>query len=68
MNWIGTNGKKGLKNMILKEVILGAVRRNSFTAKATDGEIEKFAIRWLQLAPDRWRQKGQGRETQEDVE
>ena len=30
-----------------------AVRRNTSTSKATDGETEKVIIRWLQLAPSR---------------
>lgn len=53
VNWRGANGKQAFEPLALKGILLSAVRRNSLTSDATDGEIERYAKRWLQLATDR---------------
>ncbi|XP_062865586.1 uncharacterized protein LOC134328420 [Trichomycterus rosablanca] len=53
INWRGANNKQKMESLIIKKVILSAVRQNSFCSKAVDEEIEKYIKRWLQLAGDR---------------
>ncbi|KAL7845649.1 hypothetical protein AOLI_G00238410 [Acnodon oligacanthus] len=53
LNWRGINGKAGFQNLLLKEVIIGAVRRNSGTSKATVQETEMWIKRWQHLSKDR---------------
>nr|XP_055049605.1 uncharacterized protein LOC129435180 [Misgurnus anguillicaudatus]XP_055049606.1 uncharacterized protein LOC129435180 [Misgurnus anguillicaudatus] len=53
MNWRGVNGKIGVQCLVVKEVVIGAVRQNPFTGKASDKDIEFNIIKWLHLAGDR---------------
>lgn len=53
INWRGVNGKSAFEPLGIKDVVLRAVRRNQATADASDGDIEAYIKRWLQLAPDR---------------
>ncbi|XP_072554361.1 uncharacterized protein [Paramormyrops kingsleyae] len=53
INMRGINGKIGFQRLMLKEVVIAAVRKNSLTRTATDQEAEKDIQKWLQLAPDR---------------
>ena len=43
----------GPTSFAIQRLFNGAVGKNTFTSKATDGETENFVIRWLELAPDR---------------
>uniref|UniRef100_A0A9J8AGW5 DUF4806 domain-containing protein n=1 Tax=Cyprinus carpio carpio TaxID=630221 RepID=A0A9J8AGW5_CYPCA len=53
MNWRGVNGKIGVQRLVVKEVIIGAVRQNPLTEKASNKDIEFNIIKWLHLAGDR---------------
>ncbi|KAG1930482.1 hypothetical protein F2P79_022248 [Pimephales promelas] len=53
MNWRGVNGKIGVHSLVLKEVVIGAVRQNPLTGKASNKDIEFNIIKWLHLAGDR---------------
>ncbi|XP_058627536.1 uncharacterized protein LOC131537870 isoform X2 [Onychostoma macrolepis] len=53
INWSGANRKPAFKGLILKCVVLDAVRRNALTKDSTEKEIELLITRWLQLASDR---------------
>ncbi|XP_028441831.1 uncharacterized protein LOC114560568 [Perca flavescens] len=53
INWSGANRKPAFKGLILKSVVLDAVRRNALTKDSTEKEIELLITRWLQLASDR---------------
>ncbi|XP_062373408.1 uncharacterized protein LOC134061671 [Sardina pilchardus] len=53
MNWSGANQKPAFKRLILKSVVLDAVRRNALTKESSEKEIEVLITRWLQLASDR---------------
>ncbi|KAK6310762.1 hypothetical protein J4Q44_G00188170 [Coregonus suidteri] len=53
MNWRGANGQQAFERLALKGIVLSAVCRNHHSTKASDGEIEKYIKRWMQLASDR---------------
>ncbi|XP_052458993.1 uncharacterized protein LOC128017589 isoform X2 [Carassius gibelio] len=53
LNWRGVNGKTSVATLQLREVVIGAVRRNPITANAAEMEVEGTIRRWLQLAADR---------------
>ncbi|XP_073711069.1 uncharacterized protein [Misgurnus anguillicaudatus] len=53
MNWRGVNGKVCFQRLVLKEVVIGAVRQNPQTRASTQKEIELTIIKWLHLAGDR---------------
>ncbi|XP_060745416.1 uncharacterized protein LOC132858889 [Tachysurus vachellii] len=53
MNWRGVNGKIGVQRLVITEVVIGAVRQNPLSAKASNKEIETNIIKWLHLAGDR---------------
>ncbi|XDV31521.1 hypothetical protein PO909_002512 [Leuciscus waleckii] len=53
MNWRGVNNKIGVQSLVLKEVVIGAVRQNPLTGKASNKDIEFNIIKWLHLAGDR---------------
>ncbi|KAG5269538.1 hypothetical protein AALO_G00203130 [Alosa alosa] len=53
INWSGANQKPAFKRLILKSVVVDAVRRNVLTKDSSEKEIELLITRWLQLACDR---------------
>ncbi|KAK2905492.1 hypothetical protein Q8A67_007291 [Cirrhinus molitorella] len=53
INWRGVNGKISLAGLQIKDVLVGAVRKNVFSSRATNSEIENVMKRWLHLASDR---------------
>ncbi|XP_039620665.1 uncharacterized protein LOC120536406 isoform X2 [Polypterus senegalus] len=53
INWKGVNEKRAFGQMATKTLIMRAVRKSHMAAKATDVEINEFAIRWFSLASDR---------------
>ncbi|KAK2850382.1 hypothetical protein Q7C36_009165 [Tachysurus vachellii] len=53
MNWRGVNGKIGVQRLVITEVVIGAVRQNPLSAKASNKDIETNIIKWLHLAGDR---------------
>ncbi|KAE8594738.1 hypothetical protein XENTR_v10019776 [Xenopus tropicalis] len=53
INWKGVNGKKCFKEMLRRSLLIRAVRKNQSSTNAADSEIDSYAIRWFNLAPDR---------------
>eukprot|EP00079_Xenopus_tropicalis_P024777 XP_012817764.1 PREDICTED: uncharacterized protein LOC100486038 [Xenopus tropicalis] len=53
INWKGVNGKKCFKEMLTRSLLIRAVRKNQSSTNAADSEIDSYAIRWFNLAPDR---------------
>ncbi|XP_039626027.1 uncharacterized protein LOC120539711 [Polypterus senegalus] len=51
INWKGVNEKWAFSQMATK-TLMRAVRQSQVAAKATDVDINKFAIRWFNLASD----------------
>ncbi|XP_063390517.1 uncharacterized protein LOC134676163 isoform X7 [Cydia fagiglandana] len=52
-NWTGKNNKFSLKQLLLTEVIINAVRRNKLSENAKDIEITKALTNWFRFAKDR---------------
>ncbi|XP_073669954.1 uncharacterized protein [Paramisgurnus dabryanus] len=53
INWKGMNNKRKFSEMATKAIMTRAVRKNRMSDKATDTEINHYAIRWFNLACDR---------------
>ncbi|XP_031747851.1 uncharacterized protein LOC116406900 isoform X3 [Xenopus tropicalis] len=53
INWKGVNGKKCFKEMLTRSLLIRAIRKNQSSTNAADSEIDSYAIRWFNLAPDR---------------
>ncbi|XP_067309541.1 serine/arginine repetitive matrix protein 2-like [Pseudorasbora parva] len=53
INMRGINGKIGFQRLLLRDVVIAAVRRNRLTSAATEKDIDSTIKRWLYLAPDR---------------
>ncbi|KAG1958986.1 hypothetical protein F2P79_006885 [Pimephales promelas] len=53
INWKGMNNKKKFSEMATKAIMARAVRKNRTSDKATDTEMNHYAIRWFNLACDR---------------
>ncbi|KAL7377303.1 hypothetical protein ABVT39_025341 [Epinephelus coioides] len=53
MNWRGVNDKISLQRLVLKTIIIDAVRRNPVTGSVSDKDVEVMMVKWLHLAGDR---------------
>ncbi|KAL2076323.1 hypothetical protein ACEWY4_028075 [Coilia grayii] len=53
VSWRGINGKTSFEKLVLKAVVIDAVRRNPACAAATDAEITAAIKRWFYWAKDR---------------
>ncbi|XP_052470032.1 uncharacterized protein LOC128026838 [Carassius gibelio] len=53
ISWKGANGKRAFSHMSSKTLMYRAVRANSLCRTATDTDIQRYAIRWFNLAADR---------------
>uniref|UniRef100_A0A8C1Z4P9 DUF4806 domain-containing protein n=1 Tax=Cyprinus carpio TaxID=7962 RepID=A0A8C1Z4P9_CYPCA len=53
ISWKGANGKRAFGHMSSKTLLYRAVRANGVCRTATDTDIQRYAIRWFNLAADR---------------
>ncbi|XP_057688138.1 uncharacterized protein LOC130913494 isoform X1 [Corythoichthys intestinalis] len=53
MNWRGINNKISFQHLLLKTIIIEAVRRNPTTATASNKDVEVLMVKFLHLAGDR---------------